>query len=381
MNDLSHRLACVALLVAAPAAAQVPTAFVARLGNDTLAVERYVATSREITGTSVVRSPQTMVQRYTITFGAGGVLERFHVTYSRVAGPAAAEADYRYFDDSVVVEQRRDTTVRRYTVTVSGRPVPLFINLFAGWELAIRAALQQGDHPTFQVLRGRGTLDYHIEHQASGGLDLINPAHVFGPLHARVDAEGRLQQFDLRETTDKYLVDRVADLDVDALAAAFAARDAGGHGLGMLSPRDTARAEVAGAHVMVDYGRPSMRGRTIFGGDPVPWNQVWRLGANAATQLITDRDLTIGDAAVPAGTYSLFAVPARDGWTLIINKQHGQWGTVYDQAQDLARVPMTVQSLTDPVEQMKITLQSEGSGGAIVVAWERTEARVQFRVH
>ena len=86
-------------------------------------------------------------------------------------------------------------------------------------------------------------------------------------------------------------------------------------------------------------------------------------------------------AAVPAGTYSLFAVPARDGWTLIINKQHGQWGTVYDQAQDLARVPMTVQSLTDPVEQMKITLQSEGSGGAIVVAWERTEARVQFRVH
>jgi hypothetical protein len=381
MNSISHKLACVTLVLATPVAAQTSTAFVTRIGNDTLAVERYTVTAREISGTSVVRSPQTTVQRYTITLGADGALERFHVTYSRVAGPVAAAADYRYFDDSVVVEQRRDTTVRRYTVTVSGRPVPLFINLFAGWELAIRAALQQGDRPTFQVLRGRSTLDYQVERQANGALDLINPTHVFGPLHARVDAEGRLHQFDLRETTDKYLVDRVADLDVDALGAAFAARDAGGHGLGMLSPRDTARAEIAGAHVLVDYGRPSVRGRTIFGGDPVPWNRVWRLGANAATQLITDHDLTIGDAAVPAGTYSLFAIPARDGWTLIINKQHGQWGTVYDQAQDLARVPMTVRSLRNPVEQMTIVLRPEGSGGAIVMVWERTEARVRFRVN
>lgn len=379
MNNLTHGFACLALVLAAPAVAQAPTSFVARLGSDTLAVERYVATAREITGTSVVRTPRTTVRRYTITLGTGGVVERVHVTYAPVAGPPAAEVDYRYFDDSVVVEQRRDTTVRRYTVAVSGRPLPFFENLFAGWAVAIRRAMSEGDHPTFQVLAGRGTLDYDVQRRSNGVLDLVNPQ--FGPMHARMDAEGRLQQLDMRETTDKYLVDRVTTLDVDALAASFAARDSSGHGLGMLSPRDTARADVAGAHILVDYGRPSMRGRTIFGGDPVPWNAVWRLGANAATQLITDHDLTIGDAAVPAGTYSLFAIPARDGWTLIINKQHGQWGTVYDQAQDLARVPMRVRPLPDPVEQMTITLRREGSGGVIVVAWERTEASVRLRVN
>jgi len=377
MNNLSHGFAFLALVLAAPAVAQAPTFFVARLGNDTLAVERYVATSREITGTSVVRAPQTTVRRYTITLGAGGEVQRFHVSYAPVGGAPAAEVDYRYFDDSVVVEQRRDTAVRRYTAAVSGRPLPFFENLFAGWGVAIQRARSRGD-TTIQILAGRGTLDYVVQRRPNGVVDLAN--QDFGPLHARVGARGNLQQFDMRETTDKYLVERVADLDLDALAARFAESDRAGHGMGMLSPRDTATADVAGAHVMVDYGRPSMRGRTIFGGDPVPWKHVWRLGANAATQLITDRDLTIGGAAVPAGTYSLFAVPARDGWTLIINKQHGQWGTVYDQAQDLARVPMTVGSLTDPVEQMTITLRSEGSGGAIVVAWERTEARVRFRV-
>jgi hypothetical protein len=378
MTSVSHSVVCLALVLAAPAAAQAPTAFVARIGSDTLAVERYVTTANEISGTSVVRSPQTTVRRYTIRLGPGGALEHIHVSYGPVQGPPAAEADYRYFDDSVVVEQRRDTTARRFTATVSGRPMPMFINLFATWELAIRAALPQGEHPTFSVLSGQRTLDYQVERHAGGMVDLINP--TFGPLHARVDAQGRLQQFDMRATTDKYLVDRVGDLDVDALTATFAERDRTGHGLGTLSPRDTARADVAGAHVMVDYGRPSMRGRTIFGGAPVPWNQVWRLGANAATQLITDRDITIGDAEVPAGTYSLFAVPTPTGWTLIINKQHGQWGTVYDQAQDLARVPMTVQSLSQPVEQMAIAIRPQGSGGAIVVTWERSEATVRFAV-
>lgn len=380
MNSVSYRFVFLSLLLAAPAAAQAPTAFVARLGTDTLAVERYVATASTISGTSVVRSPRTTLRRYTITLGAAGSVEQFHVTFAPVAGPPAAELDYRYFDDSVVVEQRRDTAVRRFTATVSGRPLPFFENLFAGWEVAIRRARSQGDQSTFQILAGRRTLNYDIRRQANGVLDLLNPDGVFGPLHARLDAQGRLQQLDLRETTDKYLVDRVADLDVDALAARFAEADRSGHGMGMLSPRDTTRGEVAGAHVAVDYGRPSVRGRVIFGGKVAPWNEVWRLGANEATQLITDRNLMIGDVAVPAGTYSLFVLPTTAGWTLIINKQHGQWGTVYDQAQDLARVPMTLRSLTDPVERLTITIRPEGTGGAIVVGWERSEAQVPFEV-
>ena len=96
-----------------------------------------------------------------------------------------------------------------------------------------------------------------------------------------------------------------------------------------------------GKTVTIEYSRPSMRGRKIFGG-LVPYDQVWRTGANAATSLKTDVALTIGAASVPAGNYTLYTLPGATSWKLIINKQTGQWGTEYNQSQDLARVDMKV---------------------------------------
>jgi hypothetical protein len=137
---------------------------------------------------------------------------------------------------------------------------------------------------------------------------------------------------------------------------------------------------VGGAKVTVDYGRPSMRGRKVFGGI-VPWGEVWRLGANAATQLITDHDLVIGDTTIPAGTYSLWLIPTASEWTLIINKQHGQWGTEYDPAQDLARIPVTVTALSEPVEQFTMGVTADGgSSGTLSMEWETTEGTVPFTV-
>src|SRR5271165_2225045 len=83
-----------------------------------------------------------------------------------------------------------------------------------------------------------------------------------------------------------------------------------------------------GKTVTVDYSRPSMRNRKIFGG-LVPYDQVWRTGANAATSLKTDVDLNIGGTKVPAGSYTVYTIPGMSSWQLIINKQTGQWGTKY----------------------------------------------------
>jgi hypothetical protein len=146
------------------------------------------------------------------------------------------------------------------------------------------------------------------------------------------------------------------------------------------SPRDTTRATVSGAHLFVDYGRPSKRGRAIYGG-LVPWGQVWRTGANAATTFVTDKPLVIGTTAVPAGTYTLYTVPNQSGpWLLVVNKQTKQWGTEYHQDQDLARIPMTTASVSAPVEQFTIDLGAQGSGGVIGLVWDTTRASVPFRV-
>ena len=131
-----------------------------------------------------------------------------------------------------------------------------------------------------------------------------------------------------------------------------------------------------GKTVTIDYSRPSMRNRKIFGG-LVPYGQVWRTGANSATSLKTDANLTIGGASVPAGSYTLYTIPSETGWKLIINKQTGQWGTDYDEKQDLARVDMKVASSATPTEQFTISFDKTGGNAATLkLDWANTTASV-----
>ena len=148
----------------------------------------------------------------------------------------------------------------------------------------------------------------------------------------------------------------------------------------ILSPRDTAAQTIGPAHLVVDYGRPSKRRREIFGG-LVPYDAVWRTGANEATHFRTDRDLTIGSIRVPRGTYTLWTIPARDAWTLIINRQTGQWGTDYDKTKDVGRTPMKVSTLTTPVEQFTIAIEPARDGsGLLTMRWDTTQASIPIHV-
>jgi hypothetical protein len=106
-----------------------------------------------------------------------------------------------------------------------------------------------------------------------------------------------------------------------------------------LSPPEQASTILNGTTITIDYSAPSIRGRKILG-ELIPINKVWRTGANAATMLKTPIDLKIGDLNVPAGTYTVYSIVTEKGYQLIINKQTGQWGTEYDQSQDLGRTKL-----------------------------------------
>jgi len=157
-------------------------------------------------------------------------------------------------------------------------------------------------------------------------------------------------------------------------ALLFAQHDAAGGDKKPLSPPAKAETTIAGKKVSIDYSAPSVRGRKIFGG-LVPYGQVWRTGANAATTLTTETDLVIGGTKVPAGTYTLYTVPAEKGWKLIVNKQTGQWGTEYSQGQDLARIDMNTSRLSAPVETFKVSLDN----GKLALEWENTRAEVELK--
>lgn len=143
------------------------------------------------------------------------------------------------------------------------------------------------------------------------------------------------------------------------------------------SPPETASATLNGKPITIDYCAPSMRGRKIFG-ELVPYGKVWRTGANSATTLKTQSTLHIGSLVVPPGTYTLYTLPEQKGWKLIVNKQTGQWGTVYNQDQDLGRVDMLEGVVpSSPVEKFVIEFEhTQGNKTELHLKWELTNVYV-----
>ncbi len=147
-------------------------------------------------------------------------------------------------------------------------------------------------------------------------------------------------------------------------------------------PSPPAKAECklqGGKAITIDYSSPRAKGRKIFGG-LVPYGQVWRAGANEATTFVIGSDVTVGGKAVPAGSYTLFTIPAEDKWTLVISKKTGEWGTAYPGPDnDLARIDMKVSKLAAPVENFTIALDQAGTVCTLKMDWETTEASVDIK--
>lgn len=141
------------------------------------------------------------------------------------------------------------------------------------------------------------------------------------------------------------------------------------------------------ARISISYGQPHARGRAVLG-TIVPWDSVWRTGANLATQLTAELDITIGSAFIPRGIYSLFSIPTRTGWKLVVSKQALQWGTEYDPAQDLARIDLRSRTLAEPIESLTFWLvpaiEPQTSAtlphGVLKFAWGNVELSTDWRV-
>ena len=146
-----------------------------------------------------------------------------------------------------------------------------------------------------------------------------------------------------------------------------------------ISPHETATYNVAGATISITYGRPSKRGRAIFG-SLVPYDQIWMPGADEATIIHTDKPLEISRVVLPAGSYSLYTLPSQKTWKVIINRQTGQFHTVYNADQDLVRADGHTENLTQPIEQLTITAGPSGRGGELRIAWDTLAVTLPFSI-
>ena len=367
------------MVVAMLAVAQDSGAFVVRLGNDTLSLEQYRRTANRVSGDLVIRAPRSVHRIYTLDLNPDESIRRLElITHNVDGGPGPLEAKASVEitgTEAVTTAPRGDSTFTTRVGPVPAGTMPYAIHIYGLVEqLGRRARAAGGDSMALTTVSTGATAAATGVVRKRGGDTLWftfsgGPLAGLGPFSFRLDPAGRLQSLTGKGSTVQVEVVRVpwGSFNLGVAGKAYAQRP-----LGQLSPRDTARAAIAGADVWVDYGRPTKRGREIFG-NLVPWNTVWRTGANGATQLSTSVDLTIGGAAVPAGKYTLWTLPTPTGWKLIINKQTGQWGTMYDPAQDLVRVDAKVETVATPVEQFTIALdQASNDSCDLTMEWEKT---------
>ena len=143
------------------------------------------------------------------------------------------------------------------------------------------------------------------------------------------------------------------------------------------SPPATATLDLGGGKsITINYSSPRLKGRTV-GQEVAPYGEVWRTGANEATTFVTTADISVGGTPVPAGSYTLFTIPNKDKWVLILSKKTGEWGTDYPgQSNDLARIDMKVSALPSAVENFTIAFEKAGAGANLNIDWETTRASV-----
>jgi len=370
-----RRLVLAALLAPLPLFAQDAT-LVYRLGRDTVAVERFSHTPTRFAGEMVTRSG-TAVSRtqYDLTLANGKVtaasVKRRQADGSPIPNNPV-EVKFTFGSDSARREivWRDSTQVQMFAAANAFPALPVFA--YAPFELINARGAGKRDSVLAIGLAGNMIGVIGLQPHAGDTLRMRGGAY---PMLVHFDRDGRLQLTDGSLTTNKAIGTRSAStIDIGALAATMKPT-------GVLSPRGTAYAGFNRGPVFINYGRPAVRERTVWGGTLVPFDSVWRTGANEATHLATSKTIAFGDMTLAPGLYSLWIQHTRGGTFLIVNKQVGQWGTDYQAAQDIGRVKMDFARAPEHVEDFTITVRATGANrGAIDFAWGDGVATAPFSI-
>ena len=358
------------------------SALTARLGVDTISIERVIRSGRTITAELVTRSPRTSLLRHYAELDAAGMLTYLDVTVLDPAtGSVLRRTTHTLHGDSLEIV---DVSIERSTTRRVAAPrewLPFVDLVHWPFDVALRrlrASMANGnakiDAP---MLSGNRISPFPL---ALSGRDSATVTHpTRGTMRLTVLPDGAIRTLDAGATTRALIVTRSRDADVPSFARTYAARDAAGRGVGELSGRGGGDIRVLGATLTLDYGVPMKRGRDIWGA-LVKYGSLWRTGANRATHFKTDRTLRFGDVVVPPGEYTLYSIPEATGGVLIINKQTGQNGQQYDAARDLGRVPLRARALSREIEGFTILPRAEGTKGVLALQWDRTELVAEFTV-
>lgn len=368
-------LAVAATLPASPLQAQ-ERLLVYRLGADTVALEQYTRSATRLTGEMVTRSGASVTRTAYQLQLAGGRVTAAVVRRMQADGSPLPNApvEYRlaFGADSVRSTMVwKDSTSSRTVAARNAFPaLPVFV--YAPFEVLNAAGPGLRDSVPAVGLAGNALGFLGLERLGGDTLRLRGAPY---PMRLRFGGDGDLLLVDGSLTTNKAVATPAAGR-VDLAAMAQAMRPTG-----VLSPRMAAQATIGQGPIMISYGSPAVRGRTVWGGTLVPYDSIWRAGANEATHLATSKTLQLGGMTLPPGVYSLWIQHTRTGTWLIVNRQVGQWGTIYDPANDIGRVAMELSPAPEFAEDLRVAIRPLPQGrGVIEFTWGDRTASAGFAV-
>jgi hypothetical protein len=358
--------------------------FIARLGNDTLSVESVTRTGNSIVSDEVDRFPRVRQRHTEIDLNDDGGIRRLVMdvhTPSEPENERQRRVEVNVSGDSVRITKRDGTGTKRMSFATGGAVamahLPQMYSLYDLYFAAAHNVAKKSNTDTAKLSQfyidrefdrfplHRGTVRF-----LPGGKAEIRHDWLSGTGDATVDSSGRLLAYSGGRTTYKVDVERLAEPpDVKEIGDRFAAAEAKAGAAKQLSVRDTLRAVIGNASFTVDYGRPMARGRDLLG-NVLPYDRVWRTGANAATQFTTSAPITIAGIPLSPGTYTLWTIPRANGADLIVNRQTGQWGTGYNAAHNIGTAAMTTDITETPVEKFTISIRPNGADrGELLMEW------------
>ncbi|HYF32687.1 MAG TPA: DUF2911 domain-containing protein [Chitinophagaceae bacterium] len=352
------------------------------LGNDTTMAGSFSINNKAFDVTVVARPAVSVTKLKGTLFDNGELQSAEGYAYRPVPGKdSQLIIRYRLFvkDDSTFITQQRgnDITVQRFAgrgLTANGIGAA-FRYLLPFWGLF--APKQVGD----SIVSGHLTLggNRRLTLKRIAPDKLYGGSTVMGMMTLYLDKQGMVNYIDAIGSSWNVIGKASGPMNLEALANRYAQEEQSGKGMSLIARFDSVSADMGDARMKIYYSRPQVRGRTIFG-TVVPWDRFWRTGANAATRMVITKPVYFGDKELPAGAYSIWTLPSLRGWTMMFNSQANVWGTEYNPAYDVLKVPMQVGSPAAFTEVMTIEIQPSDNGGTLNVIWENTKAALPFRI-
>ena len=361
--------------------------FLTMLGHDTISIESITRQGNTLTSDEVDRFPRVEIRHTVVTLDDNGSIRHLVMdihTPSEPPGQRDRKVVANVANNKVRLSKTDSTgTVNRDFATGGSIVVAHVQQMYSLYELYFAAALKQAAASKLAIGSPVQMRQFYIDREfdrfplghatvtpREGGKMEVYHDWLSGTGEALMDSGYNMLSYSGDRTTYKVQVKRLATPpDLKGVAYRFEIKETQGGNVKSLSVRDTTRSQIGNAMFTVDYSRPLLRGRTLLG-DVIPYDRVWRTGANAATQFTTSTPIKLAGLQVPAGTYTLFTAPHTNGVDLIVNKQSGQWGTEYNRSLDLGTARLISEVATANVEEFTISIvPGDNRHGTLLFEW------------